>query len=853
MENTPMTVFILCATFTLTLPIPYAQAGNAPKIALPADAVGFTGALEGEVVATEWNGKWVNLKVTRATPAREGTARQARALIGATVSVVVQWERGPRGLQPKVDQAKAIKSFRRRDRVAATVHTEKGGALRLNAIPRAIGRADAPAAPARPAAVMPSPDPKAALPSPTVRAGDMEWGWVPVGGGGNLMMTAYHPRQAGLIALRSDVGACFVRNTADPKVDVWRSLTLSRSLSLEDSSFRSPSGFAFDPQNAKVMYVTCAAGVYKSADGGRTWDRKLKVDMRISHQGKKRGEPVQVDPVNPDVVYAGSYDRGLFRSTDGGERWSVVTAIPRAKPANGYGIPCILFDPRSGAVGGRCKTLYVGVSGHGIYRSTDGGAGFARISDALQAPHTLRIDSRSALYVSAGGGLYRYEDGTWSASLLRGATGFDVDRTDPARIVAVSGGVQRSTDRGRTWTKLTPVLRDSHGWWRKFNLWGGPNSITLDPHNPGQALWVTCYMCYHADDIWRPRTIPWDAWYQGIEETVSFEVMTPPGSKYFYTGFGDIVGLRHRNLTEYPGVGDRTPGHVVPGFDYFPGDPKDVWHVRVGGHKYRGIEVFRSRDAGDRWVKVGAPFARGQPMAMAAIAVSATDRDNAVVCSVLSRNGNRYTKDGGKTWKLCADLPGNLMGHNPREYWYFGNVLCSDKVEPRFYAYNYRTGRGNRGKLWTTTDGAKWSVAAGNLPSSSQRQKLVTLFAAHNKAGWLLLSAAFAKTSMLSQDGGATWKRLRGFDAITSADFGRQRAGGDSPTLFVIGRKTGGKHGVYFSPDFFDAGAPTWKRISVQGFPLLDPREVRGCKQEYGRVFVAAGGRGWLYGRRVDR
>lgn len=685
-------------------------------------------------------------------------------------------------------------------------------------------------------------------------AADYEWGWVPVGGGGNLMTLHFHPTTPDWMVLRSDVGGNFVRTPAG--TEAWRSLLLSASLGLADRSMREPSGFAFDPRQPEIMYATCEAGVYRSPDAGKTWVKIHDVDCRITHHTRYHLELIAVDAHNPQVIWLGTYDKGLQRTLDGGKTWTVVTdvPIPSGLSRRDYGISTVVIDPRPTAVAGRSAEIHVGVLGEGIYRSIDGGDSFTTVSGTKEIgqPFHMRLDPLGGLYVSTGNGLYRCENGHLSANLLAGARGFDVDLKDGNRLVVVTNeGIKRSTDRGATWTLLVNELGEAHGWWQAWkNPWGGPHTITLDPHRPGRAIFLTCYMCYQVDDIWGPTTMSWNTWHQGIEETVSFEIMTPPGSPYFYTGFGDIFGLRHRNLIDYPGQDDRTPGHVVPSYDYFPGDVNDIWHVRVGGSKYHGLEVFRSRDAGSQWSKVTNPFGK-ENVAMGAIAVSATDPDNIVVCSALNKNANAYSRDGGTTWVPCKSLPNNLMGHNPNEYWYFGNILVADKVDPFFYAYQYRSEDGHQGKLWRSVDGAEWSVAAEGLPSSSKRQKFISLTAAPQHGGWLILSTDFANVALVSRDHGTTWTPIPGFERMANADFGAPAPGRDVPTLWVNGQLQGAEYGISRSDDFFATDAATWTYLSDPAFPLLEPREVRGCKQEYGRVFVSEAGRGFIYGRIV--
>ena len=90
------------------------------------------------------------------------------------------------------------------------------------------------------------------------------------------------------------------------------------------------------------------------------------------------GQKMAVDPNNPNVVYVGTPQNGLFVTTNGGATWQSVSAVP-AKP-NGSsgvypGITGILFDPAlGGTTGGNTNTIFASSYGNGVYESTNAGA-----------------------------------------------------------------------------------------------------------------------------------------------------------------------------------------------------------------------------------------------------------------------------------------------------------------------------------------------------------------------------------------------------------------------------------------------------------------------------------------------
>ena len=75
-------------------------------------------------------------------------------------------------------------------------------------------------------------------------------------------------------------------------------------------------GFAVHPTNAQVMYVAMRDGIFRSDNGGERWTRTAN--------GPKNVAAVAINPKKPVEVYAATVDGKLFRSTDGGTRWAEV-------------------------------------------------------------------------------------------------------------------------------------------------------------------------------------------------------------------------------------------------------------------------------------------------------------------------------------------------------------------------------------------------------------------------------------------------------------------------------------------------------------------------------------------------
>jgi len=122
---------------------------------------------------------------------------------------------------------------------------------------------------------------------------------------------------------------------------------------------------AIDPTDASVIYLGTGwgpfggNGVYKSTDGGTTWASANRgmIDYSIT--------ALAVDPVNPQVVYAGGNDGELFKSTDGGQTWSDLTQDLPVQASNQHTVQAIAVDPA------RPETIYLLCDWVGVLMSAD--------------------------------------------------------------------------------------------------------------------------------------------------------------------------------------------------------------------------------------------------------------------------------------------------------------------------------------------------------------------------------------------------------------------------------------------------------------------------------------------------
>ncbi|MBY0512682.1 MAG: hypothetical protein K2P78_02075, partial [Gemmataceae bacterium] len=166
-----------------------------------------------------------------------------------------------------------------------------------------------------------------------------------------------------------------------------------------------------DPTNPNVVWVGTGEnnsqrsvgygdGVYKSTDGGRTW---ANVGLKQSEHVAK----IHVDPKNPDTVYVAAQgplwsaggDRGLYKTTDGGKTWDRILNVDEHT-----GVTDFVVDPKNPSVivaatyqrRRHVWTIINGGPGSAVRRTTDGGKTWAKVGGGLPGGELGRIGLAAA-------------------------------------------------------------------------------------------------------------------------------------------------------------------------------------------------------------------------------------------------------------------------------------------------------------------------------------------------------------------------------------------------------------------------------------------------------------------------
>ncbi|MEU8372156.1 xyloglucanase [Micromonospora sp. NPDC048894] len=720
---------------------------------------------------------------------------------------------------------------------------------------------------------------------------------VKIGGTGFVSGIVFSQARKNLAYARTDVGGMYRWNGA---TGTWKPLL--DWVDWDHWGYMGVASVAASPSDADRVWA--AVGMYtngvdphhgailRSRDRGDSWQAtELPFTLGGNMSGRGMGERLAVDPANDRVLYLGAPSgNGLWRSTDGGARWSRVTSFPHTGDnpqttgtAEDPGLVWVAFDRNTERHGTTTKTIYVGVADPDdpVYRSTDGGATWSPLAGAPTGyfPHRGVVDPvNHLLYVTTadnigpfGGGkgdVWRYAatPGTWtqispvpssSGDNYFGYSGLTVDRSDPDTIMVGSqvswwpdGIIWRSTDGGGTWSriwdwdawpnrKLRYTIDSSPNPWMTMGRQDDPplyapnigqviSALEIDPFDSDRLLFNGGPGIAGTTDL--------TAWDSGDTFTITPMVdgleegavqgLVKPPGGPLVSAMGDVGGFRHDDLDAAPKTIFTNPIFSTTRSVDFAERNPRVI-VRAGDFN----DADRPGDSHAAFsTDGGATWFQGtEPNGVNSGGSIAASADGSRFVWAPGDSGQPvvHSVGFGTSWTPSVGVPANAM-------------VIADRVNPlKFYAYS-------NGTVHVSTDGGAsfTASAATGLPTTNWGVRLKAV-PGHEGEIWVAGGASWTSYGLWrSTDSGASFQRVSTVDTADNVGFGKAAPGRSYPALYVAA-KVRGQQGVFRSDD---AGR-SWVRINDDRHQYGGlPESLTGDPDVYGRVYLSGYGRGIVYG-----
>jgi photosystem II stability/assembly factor-like uncharacterized protein len=536
-------------------------------------------------------------------------------------------------------------------------------------------------------------------------------------------------------------------------------------------------------------------GLYKTTDGGKTWKAVLTVSENTGVTD------VCFDSRDPDVLFAASYQRrrnvgvligggpesGVYKSLDGGKTWEKLT---KGLPEGDMGRIALAASPQ------RADVVYVhvqtaaGKERGGFFRSEDGGKtwakrGTAAVQDGqyygeiFADPHAFDrvwIMDITVQMTEDGGKTFRRQN--WATHVDHHALAFDP--TDANHLLSGNdGGLYETYDGGKTWrhfdtlssTQFYRVATDNAVPF--YNVYGGAqdNGSMGGPARTRNAVGI--------------RTSDWGrvGGADGMQPRVD---PTDPDTVYTTSQNGAIVRL------------DKQTGRSVP---IRPKAGKDAvrwnWDTPfiISPHSakrlyFAGSRLFRSDDRGDNWKPVSPDLTRnldalkvevmGKVWGADAVSRNTFTTPLSIATALAEspvKEGLLYvgtddgliqvSEDGGEKWRKVESFPGVPAGTT-----WVSDVCASAHDENMVYAAfnNWQRGDFKPYLLRSRDRGRSWESVAGNLP---ERHCVWCVVEDHANRDLLFAGTEFGL--FVTVDGGKNWVRVPGAPAIAFRDLEIQK------------------------------------------------------------------------------
>ena len=574
---------------------------------------------------------------------------------------------------------------------------------------------------------------------------------------------------------------------------VWKSDDFGRTWNpiFDGQPTQSIGAIAVAPSDPNIIYVgsgeglarpdlSVGNGIYKSSDAGKTW----------THLGLRDSEgipAVAVDPHNPNRVFAAALghpyganeERGIYLSTDGGGNWQKVLSRGanvggsdvEIDPSNPEIVYASLWEVRLGPW--EDGNQYSGTGG-GLFKSTDGGKTWNQLTNGLpkgiiQVDVAIAASQPSRLYASVATnepsvGIYSSDDAgeNWTRittdprpALRIGGGDLPVPRVDPKNpdvVYSASIVTMRSTDGGKTWMSL----RGAPGGDDYQNLWINPNypNIILLVSDQGALVSVN-------------SGETWSSWYNQatgqlyhVETSNAFPYLVCSGQQdsgsvcVSSRGKDGEITFRDWHPVGVIEYGYAAPDPLNPDIIYGAGR-REVSKYSLSTGEFQNVTPMPSADPKYR-------ADRTQPILFSPV-------DPHILYS--TSNFLFKTTDGGQTWKTISPdlarehgtIPASLGDKAPKEAEKIRGVIYA--LAPSFKNVNTIWAGTDDGYVWVTRDGgANWKNITP--PEMTPWSKVTQLAASHFDDETAYASVSRFRIDDLhpyiyrTHDGGKTWKLM---------------------------------------------------------------------------------------------
>jgi photosystem II stability/assembly factor-like uncharacterized protein len=570
---------------------------------------------------------------------------------------------------------------------------------------------------------------------------------------------------------------------------VWKSTDAGKTwTSLGLAATRQISRVRVHPTNPDLVYVaaqgnvwtpTSERGVYRSKDGGKSWDRIL---FRNDSTG---AADLVMDPSNPSVLYAafwqagrtpwklvsGGAGSGIFKSTDGGDSWKEITRNP-GMPAGIFGNIGLTVSP----VNPNLVFAIIEADSGGVYRSNDAGATWTRTN----ADRSLR--QRAWYY-----------------------TKIHADTKDTNIVYVNNVSFMKSTDGGKKFTAVRGIPHgDSHDFWVAPN----DNQRMIEGDDGGASVSVD------GGRSWSDQDFATAQFYHVIT-TNHFPYRVCGAQQDNSTLCGPSRKVGGIDIPDWLEAGGGESGYIAARAD----DPDVVYAGSYGAlltrkdlrnGLTRNINPWPDNPMGHSAEDLKFRFQWTFPIVVSPY--------NSNVLYATSNFVHRST-DEGQSWQAISP---DLTRNDPKTLGASGGPLTKDQTSVEYYGtiFAFAESPKQKGVLWTGSDdglihvsrdnGASWQNVTPKDMAEYTRVSMIepshtaagTAYVAANRFQLGDMKPYFWKTS----DFGKSWTRI---DAgIAPEEFARAiREDDEKPGLLYAGTE----RGVWFSPD----DGASWQRLQL--------------------------------------